>query len=236
MIELLSLARAGDAGARERAVEMNLNLVHSLVNRFAGLGYDRQDLFQVGCLGLVKAVDRFDPGYGTQFSTYAASLILGEIRRFLRDDGPIRIGRGLREQGLAAKKAAAALAQKLGREATAAEVAAELGIDVPRLVEATDSLRAPASIEANLGNNAADPITLLDRLSSGESEETPFLDRVALNQALGMIPAREREIILRRFWEEESQSQVAAALGVSQVQVSRLERKALARIRELLIG
>ncbi len=236
MIELLSRVRAGDAGARERAVEINLNLVHSLVNRFAGLGYDRQDLFQVGCLGLIKAIDRFDPAHGVQFSTYAVPLILGEIRRYLRDDGPVKVSRGLRELGLAAKKAAARLTQILGREPSAAEVAEDLGVEVARLVEAMDSLRTPASIDADLGSDGDDPVTLLDRLASEAGRESPLLEKMALRQALQSITSRDREIILRRFWGGESQTEVATILGVSQVQVSRLERKALARIKQLLNG
>ena len=236
MKEILARARAGDQAARDRVVESNLKLVWSIARRFAAWGRDPQDLFQVGCIGLLKAVDRFDLDREVQFSTYAVPLIIGEIRRHLRDDGPVQVGRGVRQLGLAARKKQVELAGSLGREPTVREVAEALGAGAQQVVEAVDSLRPPASIYETIPAGGTDQLYLLDRLVGGESGEGESVEKLALRQALNELPQREREILWRRFYRNQTQAQVAADLGVSQVQISRLERRALQRLRVVLGG
>lgn len=234
--DLLARAQAGDEAAREQLVAENLSLVRHMAARFHNLGYDPQDLFQVGCLGLLKAIDRFDLTMDVQFSTYAVPLILGEIRRFLRDDGPLKVSRSLKSLALQAKRKTEELTRELGREPAVQEVAAALGCAVQDLVEALESLQGPASLDAPVGAEGDDAYSLAERIAGDDGREAPFLDRMALGQVLEQIPDRDREILVRRFYQSQTQSEVAAALGISQVQVSRLERRALLHLRGLLAG
>ncbi len=236
MKEILARARTGDQAARDRVVELNLKLVWSIARRFAAWRRDPQDLFQVGCIGLLKAVDRFDLDREVQFSTYAVPLIIGEIRRHLRDDGPVQVARGVRQLGLAARRKQVELAGSLGREPTVREVAEALGAGAEQVVEAVDSLRPPASIYETVPSGGTDQLYLLDRLVGEESGEGESVEKLALRQALKELPQREREILWRRFYRNQTQAQVAADLGVSQVQISRLERRALQRLRVVLGG
>lgn len=222
MSELFRRAQAGDAAAREALVVANLPLVRSIVNRFPRAAGAAEDLFQVGCVGLLKALDRFDPDRGVRFSTYAVPVILGEVRRHLRDDAPVHVQRSLRERGLALRQQAMELAGRLGREPTLAELAGEAGCDVAEVVEALDALQRPVSLSV-----AALPVA---------AAEGCALDRLALEQALQSLEPRAREILRRRFVDCQSQAEVARAIGLSQGHVSRLERAALAALRELLAG
>lgn len=231
MTDLFERAAAGDAVAREELVAANLPLVHSIVNRFSASGREREDLFQIGCIGLLKAVDGFDPRFGTRFSTYAVPMILGEIRRHLRDDTAVKLPRSARELGLAALRAEAELARRLGREPSVQEVAAELGCQPSELAAATEGLRRPASLQAE----DEDGRTLLDRQAS-EGQEGRIVDRLALTAALDRLEPRAREILRRRYYQNQSQADVARALGISQVHVSRLERRALHALRSELAG
>lgn len=233
--ELVRRAQAGDKAARDRLVEANLRLVRSLVSRFAATSADPEDLFQLGCIGLLKAVDRFDLSYDVRFSTYAVPLILGEIRRYLRDDGPIRVSRSLKQLAQASRRAREKLAAALGRDPTIAEIAQELGVSPEDVVEAMDGARAPASIHQTVHESDGDPIFLLDQLAAGESHrEGQWVDHVALRESLKRLDPREREVILLRFFRDKTQTEVAAILGCSQVQVSRLERRAIEHIRQFM--
>ena len=233
--ELVGQAQAGDKAARDRLVEANLRLVRSLVTRFASTSADLDDLFQLGCIGLLKAVDRFDLAYEVRFSTYAVPLILGEIRRHLRDDGPMRVSRSLKQLAQQARRAREKLAGTLGREPTITEVAAECGVSAEEVVEALDGARPPASIHQTIHEGDGDPIYLLDQLASEEGQrEGQWLDRVALREGLSQLPEREQAVIMLRFFRDKTQAEVASILGCSQVQVSRLERRALEQIRNFM--
>lgn len=233
--DLIKRAQSGDEGAREEIVHGNLRLVRSLVTRFATGGQDAEDLFQLGCIGLLKAVDRFDLTYDNRFSTYAVPLILGEIRRHLRDDGPIRVSRSLKLLAQQAKRAAERLQADLGREPSIAELAGAVGVSPEELVEALEGVRAPASIHQTILEHEGDPIFLMDKLSSpAEGSEGQWVDRVALRDGLSQLGDRERAVIMLRFFRDKTQAEVAGIIGVSQVQVSRLERKALEQIRQFI--
>ncbi|HYG59362.1 MAG TPA: SigB/SigF/SigG family RNA polymerase sigma factor, partial [Symbiobacteriaceae bacterium] len=193
------------------------------------------DLYQLGCIGLLKAVDRFDLSYDVRFSTYAVPLILGEIRRHLRDDGPMRVSRGLKQLAQQVRKAQERLAGDLGREPTIPEIATALGVSPEEVVEALDGARAPTSIHQTVHEGEGDPIFLLDQLSSAEEgREGQWVDRVALREGLALLEPREQAVILLRFFRDKTQTEVASILGCSQVQVSRLERRALEHIRRYM--
>jgi len=230
---LVALAQAGDKPARDQLVEGNLRLVRSLVSRFSASGADPEDLFQIGCIGLLKAIDRFDLSYDVRFSTYAVPLIMGEIRRYLRDDGPMRVSRSLKQLAQQARKVRERLSLELQRDPTVAEVAEELGVNPEDVVEALEGVRPPASIHQTVHEGDGDPIYLLDQLAAEDGQrEGVWLDRVALREGLQRLDERERMVILLRFFRDKTQTEVASLLGCSQVQVSRLERRALERIRE----
>ncbi len=231
--DLVRRAQAGDKAARDRLVEANLRLVRSLVNRFACTSADPEDLFQYGCIGLLKAIDRFDLAYEVRFSTYAVPLILGEIRRHLRDDGPMRVSRSLKQLAQQARRVREQLVGTLGRDPTVREIARQLNVKPEEVVEALDGVRPPASIHQTVHEGDGDPIYLLDQLTSEEGRrEGQWLERVALRDSLERLEPREQMVILLRFFRDMTQSEVASILGCSQVQVSRLERRALAHIRQ----
>lgn len=230
--DLVARAQSGERAARDRLVEANLRLVRSLANRFISTGADLEDLFQLGCIGLLKAVDRFDLSYEVRFSTYAVPLILGEMRRYLRDDGPLRVSRGLKQLAHQARKIREKLSADLGRDPTVAEIAKELSVSPEDVLQAMDGARIPASIHQTIHEGEGDPIYLLDQLASEDSSrEGQWLDRVALREGLACLEPREQKVILLRFFRDKTQTEVAAILGCSQVQVSRLERRALEQIR-----
>jgi RNA polymerase sporulation-specific sigma factor len=230
--ELIRRARAGDDSARQLLVEGNLRLVRSIAQRFQGMGYEMEELFQVGCIGLLKAVDRFDLNYEVRFSTYAVPLILGEIRRFLRDEGPVHVSRSLKNLAGQARKASQELAMVLGREPTMLEIAEALGQSVDTVTEAFESTRPLASIHQVIHEGEGDPVYLVDRLADDTELEEESLDRVLVSQGLDQLPERLRAIVLMRFFRDQTQMEVAKQLGISQVQVSRLEHRALALLRQ----
>ena len=233
-LALLRRAREGDTAARDRAVEANLRLVHSIVARFAASGHDPEDLFQIGCVGLVKAVDRFDLSLGLQFSTYAVPMIIGEIRRYLRDTGPLKVSRSLKQLAIQAKKKREELTCELSREPTVPEIAQALGVSREDLVEAMEGLLQPSSFFEVTHEGDGDPIFLIDQIAAAGDEESDQIDRLALREVLRKMDPRDRQIILLRYFREKTQAQVAEFLGVSQVQISRLERRALQNMRNLL--
>lgn len=227
---------ATDEAARNRAIEANLPLVHSIVRRFLASGQEGDDLFQIGCVGLMKAVDRFDPTVGVQFSTYAVPVIIGEIRRFLRDSGTIKVSRDLKHLAWESRRKQEELAKALGRDPTPQEVAGALQVPVDRLLEALDSTTAPASIHEVVHQGDGDPILLLDSLADQTTREgdSVWFEHMALRQAMEQLPEREREILRLRFFGDLTQTQISSRLGVSQVHISRLERRALTQLREYL--
>jgi len=234
MKDLLARAQSGDAHARERLVNCNLKLVFNLVKRFQNRGYELEDLFQIGCIGLMKAIDKFDLSYNVRFSTYAVPMIIGEIRRFLRDDNPIKISRSVKETAYKVQQAREMLIAKIGREPTIAEIAAELDISSEEVVTALEASQSIASIYETLHQDDGDPIYLLDQLSKGEHGEMPWLDSITIKEVLKQLPDRDRLILLWRFFGDKTQGEIADRLGLSQVQVSRLERQALKKLHDMM--
>lgn len=227
---LIALSQAGDALSRETLVNCNIRLVWSVVQRFLNRGYEPEDLFQIGCIGLLKSVDKFDLSYDVKFSTYAVPMIIGEIQRFLRDDGTVKVSRSLKELANKVRKKKDELSKKLGRLPTIGEVAEELGITSEEVVFAQEANKPPTSIHETVFENDGDPITLMDQIAD-EGQERWF-DKLALNEAINTLNERERLIVYLRYFRDQTQSEVANRLGISQVQVSRLEKKILQVIKE----
>jgi RNA polymerase sporulation-specific sigma factor len=235
MRELLKRAQGGDGQARERLVNCNLKLVFNLVKRFQNRGYELEDLFQIGCIGLMKSIDKFDLNYDVKFSTYAVPMIVGEIRRFLRDDNPVKISRSMKETAFKIQQARERLIGKIGREPTISEVSEDLGLPREEVVSALEAVQIPTSIYDTLHQDDGDPIYLLDQLKDDSSSgDAPWLDTIAVKEMLQHLPERDRKILIWRFFEDKTQADIAERLGLSQVQVSRLERQALKKIKERL--
>ena len=225
--ELLEAAQRGDQEACEEMVRENAGLIWSIVRRYYGRGAEPEDLYQLGCLGFLKAIRGFDLQYGTQFSTYAVPKIAGEIRRFLRDDGAVKVGRGLREQALLILSTRERLLHDLGREPTLSELAEATGLSAEEIATAELAAAAPESLQ----QETAEGLTLESTLHDGSSEED-MVEKIALRSAIDALPDQEKQTILLRFFKGLTQAQTARILKVSQVQISRLERRALERLRE----
>lgn len=228
--ELIARSQAGDEIAREQLVTENTGLIWSVTRRFLGRGVEQDDLYQLGCLGFIKAVDGFDLQYGTQFSTYAVPKIAGEIRRFLRDDGAVKISRGIKEQAMQIHTARNTLLHILGREPTIKEISDQTGISTEDIVVADQAMSSVESIHQTTGE---DGFTLEYVLTDTESEDV-LIEKMALRQAITKLPEREACVIDLRYYHALTQEQVARILSVSQVQVSRIEKKAISRLRELI--
>ena len=228
---LLEAARKGDNRACEQVLEENNGLIWAVVRRYYGRGVEPDDLYQLGCLGFLKAVRGFDPAYGTQFSTYAVPKIAGEIRRFLRDDGAVKVSRGLKERGVSVRGARARLWGELGREPLLSELAEATGLTPEEIAAAETAAEPVISLQAETGEGG---LTLEGMLSGGGMEEG-LVERLALRSALEQLPERERQVILLRYYRGLTQARSAKVLGVSQVQVSRLERRAVDRLRQLML-
>ncbi|MBQ3573211.1 MAG: SigF/SigG family RNA polymerase sporulation sigma factor [Clostridia bacterium] len=232
--QLLKRAAEGDADARNELIVRNMGLVHSVVKRFLGRGYERDDLFQVGCLGLIRAAERFEADFGVKFSTYAVPMIIGEIKRFIRDDGIIKVSRGLKEIATKAVYIKEHMIKETGREPSVAEIAAELGISSAELAAALDSQRMPQSIYATIADGDGEGRALIEKVESDKDELGEMLNRVLLEQSMSDFCERDRQIIYLRYFRQKTQTQVAEQLGISQVQVSRLEKKILLNLRTKL--
>ncbi len=228
-MELLRAAQAGDREACEQAVLENNGLIWSIVRRYYGRGVEPDDLYQLGCLGFLKAVQGFDFSYGTCFSTYAVPKIAGEIRRFLRDDGTVKVGRTIREQAQLLYTQRERLRHDLGREPVLSELAEATGLTVEEIARTETATEAPESLQQEL----ADGLTLEGTLGTDAPEEG-LVEKLALREAIDRLPEKERMTILLRYFKGLTQERTARVLGVSQVQVSRLERRGLRRLRELL--
>lgn len=228
-LSLLEEAQEGDSRACERLLEENTGLVWSVVRRYMGRGTDPDDLYQLGCLGFLKAVRGFDPALGYQFSTYAVPKIAGEIRRFLRDDGAVKVSRSVREQGGAVRKSRDLLRTRLGREPTLSELSDETGMTAEEIA-AVETANAPVtSLQAELGDGLT-----LEQTVGDEGMEEQTLEQIALREAVADLPERERQVIVLRYFRCMTQDRIAKILGVSQVQVSRIERKAVEQLRSQL--
>ncbi|MBO4937709.1 MAG: SigB/SigF/SigG family RNA polymerase sigma factor [Oscillospiraceae bacterium] len=228
--ELIARSQAGDPEAGEALVTENAGLIWSVARRFIGRGTDADDLYQLGCLGFLKAVEGFDVSYGTQFSTYAVPKIAGEIRRFLRDDGAVKVSRSLKEQAAAIKIARNNLTSALGREPTVQEISRQTGFSPEEIAVAETATAATESIQRETGEEG---FSLENVLTDTESEEK-MVEAIALRQAIDRLPEREAMVIKLRYFHSLTQQRVAKVLDVSQVQVSRIEKKALTKLRELM--
>lgn len=232
---LIAQAQAGDKNAREVLIEKNLGLVHHIVKRFLGRGYDAEDLFQIGSIGLMKAIDKFDLSFEVKFSTYAVPMIAGEIKRFLRDDGMVKVGRTLKENGFKVKMAREKLTQKLGREPGIYEVAEEAELTVDEVVMAMEAAAEVESIYKSVYQADGSEVLLVDKIACEDTEKEDILNHMLLEQLLAELDEKERELIQMRYFQEQTQTEVAKKMGISQVQVSRLEKRILIRMREKVV-
>lgn len=228
---LIERAREGDKQAENLLVEKNMGLVYSIVRRFANRGYDTEDLSQIGAIGLIKAVKKFNPDFNVQLSTYAVPMITGEIKRFLRDDGAVKISRSLKENAMKGWRCEEILRKKLNRQPTVNEIAEECGIPAENLLEAFEAAAPPESIYESVYTSGDKDIHLLDTIAGGDIEDD-VINKVMIDDILSRLKPREREIILLRYFRGKTQAEIARIMGVSQVQISRIEKKALGRIRD----
>ena len=249
---LIERSQAGDKEARETLIEENLGLVRHIVKRFVGRGYDAEDLFQIGCIGLMKAIDKFDLHFEVRFSTYAVPMIQGEIKRFLRDDGMVKVSRTLKENGWKVKQAAQRLSQAYGREATLQELSETTGLSVEDIVMALDANVEAESIYKSVYQSDGNEIYLVDQVVGGSAgvgcaaglsslngsgacedvEKEKILNHMLLEELLGRLGDTERQLIDMRYFQDKTQVEVARYLGISQVQVSRMEKRILLHLRE----
>lgn len=227
---LLSRAKDGDKDAKEQLVVQNSGLVWSIVHRFLDRGVEKDDLFQIGCVGLIKAIDRFDDTYNVQFSTYAVPMIMGEIRKFLRDDGPVKVSRSIKELAVRAYGARARLEGELGRSPTVSELAGALGVELDKLLIALESCAAPESLYESTGPDGDQLV--IDTIQSVASKEDDIVSSLVLRRAIESLDKREQSIIIMRYFRHKTQMQVADMLSISQVQVSRIEKKLLKKLKE----
>lgn len=234
--DLLARTKEGDAMARQKIVEENLKLVHYVVKRFASRGYDMQDLFQIGCIGLLKAVDHFDLSKEVCFSTYAVPMIMGEIRRFLRDDGMIRVSRSIKENALLIRKESDKIRKQEGREPLLQEICIKTGLSAEAVVEATEALREVESIYKTVYHSDGKGIVLADMIQDTHNEKEEVLERLVLEQLMGCLNEKERSLIVLRYINNMTQTEVANRLSMSQVQVSRYEKKILLKLRKQYFG
>ncbi|MBQ9930044.1 MAG: sigma-70 family RNA polymerase sigma factor [Oscillospiraceae bacterium] len=229
--ELIRLAQTGDKPAAEQLLTENSGLIWSVVKRFIGRGTDTEDLYQLGCLGFLKAVDGFDLQFGTQFSTYAVPKISGEIRRFLRDDGAVKVSRSIKEQAATIKTVRSQLTAALGREPTVTEISEQTGFSSEEIALAETATAATESIQRETGE---DGFTLENVLSDTESEEN-LVEKISLRQAIEKLPEQEKMVVMLRYFHGLTQERVARVISVSQVQVSRIEKRALGNLKKLLL-
>ena len=231
LLKLIARSQQGDQQAREQLVIENTGLIWSVARRYFGRGADPDDLYQLGCVGFLKAIDGFDLQYGTQFSTYAVPKIAGEIRRFLRDDGAVKVGRSMKERAATIKMTRQRLTGQLNREPTLSELADELELTVEEIAAAETATAATESIQKESGEEG---FTLESILTSGNMEEK-LVEQIALREALSTLPQRERTVIDLRYYRGLTQDKTAKILGVSQVQISRIEKKAIVLLRERIL-
>lgn len=239
MTELIRRAQEGDKAARDQMISDNLGLVHSIVKRFENRGGDREELFQTGCIGLIKAIEKFDLSLQLAFSTYAVPMIMGEIRRFLRDDGMVKVSRTLKENGYKISKARELLTNELGREPSILEIEALTELSREEIVLAMEANRDVESIYQPVAGTDGDEILLVDQLGNTgniyeEPEKEAVLNELLVSQLMETLDEKEQQVIRLRYFENKTQCEVAATLGMSQVQISRLERKILLRLRAQL--
>ena len=230
---LIEHMQAGEKEVREVLSEQNLGLVHHIVKRLLNRGYDTEDLFQIGVIGLIKAIDKFDPSFDVKFSTYAVPLIAGEIKRFLRDDGMVKVSRTLKENGSRVKYARERLSLRINREPTLQEVSKEAGLTIEEVILAMEANVQVESIYQSVYQNDGNEIYMVDQLADkGKDEQEKMLNHLVIKQLIEGLPETEQKLIRLRYYQDKTQTEVAKMLGISQVQVSRMEKKILLGLRE----
>ena len=232
-IALIRKSHDGDKEAREQLVEENVGLVWCVVKRFYGRGTEAEDLFQIGSIGLLKAIDKFDISYDVKFSTYAVPMISGEIKRFLRDDGMIKVSRSLKELSYKSLQARERMTAEMGREPTIEELSEEMGIEKEELVQAMEAGGEVESLYRPIHQNEGTEIRLLDKIEEKEKREEKIQDRLVLKQLLETLDAQERQLIYLRYFADRTQSDVGRIMGISQVQVSRMEKRIIENLRKI---
>lgn len=238
-IALIELAHKGDKEARDRLVQENMGLIWSIVRRFGNRGYEQEDLFQIGCIGLIKAIDKFDNAFEVKFSTYAVPLIMGEIKRFMRDDGMIKVSRSVKENSWKIRRTSLEMAQSLGREPTIEEISRKMEISVQDIVVAMESLTEVESIYRSVYQSDGSEVYLIDKISNekaGEEQTEKILNNLLLEQVISGLDDNEKNLLNLRYFQNKTQTEVAKRLGISQVQVSRLEKKLLCKMRKEMIS
>ncbi len=230
--ELLRRARNGDKGAREELIQGNLRLVLSVIQRFASRGENVDDLFQVGCIGLIKAIDNFDPSHEVRFSTYGVPMIAGEIRRYLRDNSALRISRSVRDTAYKVLQAKEKLTAEKGREPDTDEIASFLGLPRQEVVFAMDAVCEPMSLYEPVYTDGGESVTVMDQVGDTRNTDEHWLEQIALSEAMAALSQREKRILSLRFYDGRTQMEVASEIGISQAQVSRLEKNAIAQIKK----
>lgn len=233
-LELIKRSRDGDKEARDRVVTENVGLVWSIVRRFANRGHEMEDLFQIGSIGLIKAIDKFDSSYEVKFSTYAVPMITGEIKRFLRDDGMIKVSRSLKETATRIRIVREKFSNTHGREPTIEEIGEELNIDKEEIVMALETGAEVESLYKTIYQGDGSPIYLIDKVAETKDESDNLIDKLALKEVIASLDEKEQEIIRLRYFKDRTQTDIAKELGISQVQVSRMEKRILKIMRERL--
>lgn len=233
---LLRRCKQGDKEAREQFIEGNLRLVLSVIQRFMGRGENPDDLFQVGCVGLLKAINNFNPDLDVKFSTYGVPMIVGELRRYLRDSSPIRVSRSIRDLAYQVLQCKERLLLKLGREATLEEISKELQVPLAAVSEAMDAIAAPVSLYDPVHNDSGDPLTVMDQIRDPNNNDERWIEELTLKDAMSTLGEREKSILAMRYYDDKTQVEVAQEIGISQAQVSRLEKAALKRLRKEILS
>ncbi len=231
--ELLIKIKNGDNEAREEFIKGNLRLVLSVVQRFGGRGENADDLFQIGCVGLIKAIDNFNVNLNVQFSTYAVPMIIGEIRRYLRDNNPIRVSRSMRDLAYKALQAKEKLTKENEKEPTIEDIAKEIGVEKEEIVISLDAIQDPISLQEPIYNEGSESIYIVDQIKDTKNTDELWADNITITEAMKKLNKREKTIISKRFFDGRTQMEVAEEIGISQAQVSRLEKSAIARIKKL---
>ena len=238
VMKIIENAQSGSKDDMTRLIEENNGLIWSIVRRFNGRGYDIEDLYQIGCIGFIKAIQRFDTSFEVRLSTYAVPYILGEIKRYIRDDGPIKVSRSIKELNIKILELQKEYFNKYGRDITLEEISKELKISKEEITMAMDSTRPVDSIEsAKYKDNKTDKtVSILEQISTGKDEQTEITNRITIKKLIGELDDKEKEIIMLRYYKQKTQMQVSKILGITQVQVSRIERKVLEKMKRKLIS
>lgn len=233
-LELITRSQHGDKNSEETLVKRNVGLISSIAKRFINRGYEFEDLFQIGSIGLIKAIKNFDTSFSVKFSTYAVPMIMGEIKRFIRDDGIIKVSRSMKDVAKKARIVSEKLSKELGREPTINEISKELNISPEDLAVAMDSMVSPEYLYDVIHQDDGSPVLLIDKLSQEKDVDSEITDKIALKEVLDRLEPKARQIIILRYFKDKTQTEIAQMLGISQVQVSRIEKKVLARMKDIM--